>query len=52
MKTMREKAAEVRLEKLELVRDQIDNGSLTIRQMTDAERRLYPPRAPERTRRR
>jgi anti-sigma28 factor (negative regulator of flagellin synthesis) len=44
MKTMREKAADARVTKLELVREQIENGSLVIRQMTDAERALYPPR--------
>jgi hypothetical protein len=43
MKTMREKAEERRVAKLELVREQVENGSLVIRQMTDDERRLYPP---------
>jgi hypothetical protein len=45
MKTMREKAAEERVTKLELVREQVENGSLVIRKMTSAERRLYPPPA-------
>ncbi len=44
MKTMREKAEERRVAKLELVREQVENGSLVIRQMTDDERRRYPPR--------
>ncbi len=40
-------------EKLELVREQVQSGSLVIRQMTDEERRRYPPRpqAPKRPRR-
>ena len=33
-----------REEKLALVREQIEDGSLTIRQMTPEERRKYPPR--------
>ncbi len=44
MKTMREKAEERRVAKLELVREQVENGSLVIRQMTDEERRRYLPR--------
>ncbi len=46
MKTSREKAEEKRQAKLEYVREQLDSGSLVIRQMTDEERRRYPPRAP------
>jgi len=38
MKTMRELAEERRVEKLELLREQVANGSLVIRQMTDEER--------------
>ena len=45
MKSARERAEEKRAEKLELVREQVQNGSLTIRQMTDEERRQYPPRS-------
>ncbi|HUO72076.1 MAG TPA: hypothetical protein VMU39_15010 [Solirubrobacteraceae bacterium] len=45
MKTMREKAEERRVAKLELLREQVENGSLVIRQMTDDERRRYAPRA-------
>jgi hypothetical protein len=33
-----------RQEKLALVQQQIDEGSLTIRQMTPEERKKYPPR--------
>ncbi len=43
MKTARERAEEKRLEKLELVREQVETGQLVIRQMTDEERRRYPP---------
>ncbi len=42
MKTMREKAEERRLAKLELLREQVASGALVIRQMTDEERRRYP----------
>jgi hypothetical protein len=41
----RARAEEKREEKLELVRAQVQNGSLVIRKMTDEERRRYPPRA-------
>lgn len=44
MKTPRERAEEKRQEKLELVREQVENGALVIRQMTEDERRQYPPR--------
>ncbi len=46
MKTTREKAEEKRQEKLDLVREQVQNGSLVIRQMTAEERRRYPRPAP------
>ncbi len=54
MKTTRERAEEKREEKLDLVREQVASGSLVIRQMTDEERRRYPPRpvAPKRPGRR
>jgi hypothetical protein len=50
MKSARERAEEKREAKLELVREQVESGSLTIRQMTDEERRRHPPRpvAPKR----
>ena len=47
MKTARERAEEKRAEKLEQVREQVESGSLVIRQMTAAERRRYPPVAPQ-----
>jgi hypothetical protein len=49
-KTTRERAEEKREAKLEVVREQVQSGSLVIRQMTDEERRRYPPR-PARPRR-
>jgi hypothetical protein len=52
-KTTRERAEEKHQAKLDLVREQVQDGSLVIRQMTDEERRLYPPRpgVPKRPRR-
>lgn len=52
-KTTRERAEEKREAKLELVREQVESGSLVVRQMTDEERLRYPPRpvAPKRPRR-
>ncbi|HWF74019.1 MAG TPA: hypothetical protein VG186_11775 [Solirubrobacteraceae bacterium] len=47
MKSTRERAEERRLAKLDLVREQVENGSLVIRTMTDEERRRYPPRPPK-----
>ncbi|MGZ4184457.1 MAG: hypothetical protein ACXVEW_01910 [Solirubrobacteraceae bacterium] len=44
MKSARERAEERREEKLALVREQVQKGSLVIRQMTDEERHRYPPR--------
>ena len=44
MKTARERAEEKRQEKLDLVREQVESGTLVIRQMTADERRQYPPR--------
>jgi hypothetical protein len=43
-KTTRERAEEKREAKLELVREQVESGSLVIRPMTDEERQRYPPR--------
>jgi hypothetical protein len=51
MKTAWQRDAEERAEKLAFVREQVENGSLVIRKMTEAERRRYPPR-PARPRRR
>jgi hypothetical protein len=47
MKTTRERAEEKREAKLESVREQVENGSLVIRQMTDEERLRYPQRPPK-----
>lgn len=44
MITQSERAAEQRRAKLREVQRQLDEGSLTIRQMTKEERALYPPR--------
>ena len=54
MKTQREIAEEKRRVKLDVVREQIQNGTLVIRQMTEEERRRYPARTtpPKRPRRR
>lgn len=51
MKSGRERAEEKRAEKLEVVREQVKSGSLVIRQMTEEERRRFPPR-PARPKRR
>lgn len=45
MKTTRERADERREAKLELIREQVESGSLVIRTMTDEERERFPPRA-------
>lgn len=44
MKSAWERAEEKREAKLELIREQVQSGSLVIRQMTKEERRRYPPR--------
>jgi hypothetical protein len=54
MKSTRERAEEKRVEKLQMINDQIASGKLVVREMTDEERLKYPPRAsnrPERPRR-
>ena len=52
-KTARERAEEKREAKLQVVREEVQSGSLVIRQMTEEERRRYPPRPaqPKRPRR-
>jgi len=47
VKSARERAEAKRVEKLELVRERVENGSPVIRQMTDGERRRYPPLSPQ-----
>jgi hypothetical protein len=44
MSTAQERAEEKRREKLKAIKDQVDSGELTIRQMTSAERKKNPPR--------
>jgi hypothetical protein len=44
MKTTRERAEEKRAEKLEAIREQVANGRLVVRKMTDEERLKYPAR--------
>ena len=46
MKTARERAEEKRQEKLDLVREQVKEGTLVIRQMTAKERAHYGEAAP------
>jgi hypothetical protein len=46
VKSSRQKADEKRQAKLDLVREQVESGSLVIRKMTDEERRRYPPQPP------
>jgi hypothetical protein len=43
-KSTRERAADKRQAKLDLVQEQVKSGSLVIRKMTDEERRRYPRR--------
>ena len=45
MRTSKERAEQKRREKLALIREQLDTGELTIRQMTPAERKKHPPQA-------
>jgi hypothetical protein len=40
-KTQREREAEQRQQKLDRIQEQVDDGSLTIRTMTDAEREKF-----------
>jgi hypothetical protein len=42
-KASRQREAERRRQKLEDIREQIEAGTLTIRQMTPAERKRHPP---------
>jgi hypothetical protein len=49
-KTARERAEEKHQEKLDHVQEQIQSGSLVIRQMTDEERSRYPPRTSDSSR--
>jgi hypothetical protein len=44
MKTVQERIQEKREAKLDLIRQQVKAGTLTVRKMTAAERRQYPAR--------
>ena len=44
VKTQQQKAEERRQEKLAQIQEQVDEGSLTIRKMTDRERAKHPPK--------
>jgi hypothetical protein len=44
MSTQRDRDDEKRREKLESIKEQLESGALTIRQMTPAERAKHPPR--------
>jgi hypothetical protein len=50
--TPKERAEQKRREKLARIREQLDSGELTIRQMTPAERKKHPPRSAEPRRKR
>lgn len=53
MKTQRERDEEKRAKRAEEIREQVEAGTLVIRQMTPAERKKYPaqPRPPKKPRR-
>ena len=44
MATQKDRAEQKRREKLELIKKQLEEGKLSIRQMTPAERAKHPPR--------
>jgi hypothetical protein len=43
MKTQQQRQAEKRKEKLDLIKQQVEEGTLVIRKMTDAERKRFRP---------
>jgi hypothetical protein len=49
MKTQQERQAEKRREKLDLIEQQVKEGTLVIRKMTAAERKRFRPRSREKT---
>ena len=51
MKTQRERAEEKRQQRLGEVDRQVKSGDLVIRQMTDEERKKFPPPDPDRPQR-
>lgn len=46
MSSQWEKRERAREEKLKQIEEQVESGSLVIRQMTDAERKANPPKPP------
>lgn len=46
MKSQQQKQEEQRKEKLALMEQQVKDGTLSVRKMTAAERKKYPPRSP------
>lgn len=52
MKTQRERNDEKRREKLAAIKEQVEQGTLTIRKMTPEERKANPPQSREGKRRR
>jgi hypothetical protein len=50
MTTQADRAAKRRVEKLAEVQRQVEDGSLTIRKMTAAERKRFPQRPPKQRR--
>ena len=44
MSDQKDRAEQKRREKLDLIREQVESGQLTIKQMTPAERAKHPPR--------
>lgn len=51
MKTPAERKEEARQKKLDEIREQVDSGGLVIREMTDEERKKFPPKPPREGRR-
>ena len=51
MSTHADRAAEQRRVKLDAIKEQVKEGSLTIRQMTPKERKSFPPVPPKHRRR-
>jgi hypothetical protein len=47
MSTQADRSAELRRASLEKIQRQIKDGSLTVRKMTAAERKRYPPATPK-----
>jgi hypothetical protein len=52
LKTQKQRSDEKRQEKLDLIKEQVDAGTLVIRKMTPEERKKFKPREPKPRRRR